>query len=196
MSDIEDIAEKGQNAWNSFKKIFSLLKERKFLAALKESFGFLMLLYKKYLKGQYITVKGKRIPRTLVACLAVFFVYVTLSGGNDNADSKKSPTEAAEVKKDTNTYDKNGLKIYDLRKCETENQSGACGMMENYGENNFERIKIDLTFFTADGRAVYKGGVEATDMEAHTRTEITIPCSEEFAYFKLEGVSTEGSTAQ
>lgn len=194
MSDIEDIAQKGQDTWNSLKKVFSLLKERKFFAAFRESFSFLKFFYNEYMKGQYFVIAGKRISRTLAAVLVVV-LYIIWPSGNSKTNNNQS-TEIAETKNDTNTYDKNGLKVYNLRKCETEDNVGACGMLENYGENNFERIKIDLTFFKADGTAVYKGGVEATNMEAHTRTEITIPCSEEFAYFKLEGVSTEGTTAQ
>ena len=174
MSDIEDIVQKGEDTWNSLKKVFSLLKERKFFAAFKESFSFLKFFYKEYMKGQY---------------------FIIWPSGNSKTDNNQT-TEIAETKNDTNTYDKNGLKVYDLRKCETEDKIGACGILENYGENNFAHIKIVLTFFKADGTAVYKGGVEATNMEAHTRTEITIPCSEKFAYFKLEGVSTEGTTAQ
>ena len=194
MSDIEDIAQKGQDTWNSLKKVFSLLKERKFFAAFRESFSFLKFFYNEYMKGQYFVIAGKRISRTLAAVLVVV-LYIIWPSGNSKTNNNQS-TEIAETKNDTNTYDKNGLKVYNLRKCETEDKIGACGMLENYGENNFERIKIDLTFFKADGTAIYKGGVEATNMEAHTRTEITIPCSEEFAYFKLEGVSTEGTTAQ
>lgn len=194
MSDIEDIAQKGQDTWNSLKKVFSLLKERKFFAAFRESFSFLKFFYNEYMKGQYFVIAGKRISRTLAAVLVVV-LYIIWPSGNSKTNNNQS-TEIAETKNDTNTYDKNGLKVYNLRKCETEDNVGACGILENYGENNFERIKIDLTFFKADGTAIYKGGVEATNMEAHTRTEITIPCSEEFAYFKLEGVSTEGTTAQ
>lgn len=194
MSDIEDIVQKGQDTWNSLKKVFSLLKERKFFAAFKESFSFLKFFYKEYMKGQYFVIAGKRISRTLAAVLAVV-LYIIWPSGNSKTDNNQT-TEIAETKNDTNTYDKNGLKVYNLRKCESENGAGACGILENYGNNNFAFIKIDLTFFRADGTAVYKGGVEATNMEAHTSTEITIPCSEEFAYFKLESVSTEGTTAQ
>ena len=194
MSDIDEIAQKGKETWNSLKKIFSLLRERKFFAAFKESFSFLKFFYDEYLKGKYFVVAGKRVSRTLVI-IAAAVLYIIWPSGNSKTDNNQT-TEIAETKNDTNTYDKNGLKVYNLRKCETEDNVGACGILENYGENNFEHIKIVLTFFKADGTAVYKGGVEATNMEAHTRTEITIPCSEEFAYFKLEGVSTENAKAQ
>ena len=194
MSDINDITETTKTVWESFKKIFYLLKERKLFAALKESFGFLRLIYVNHLKGKYITVKGKKIPRTLVAIVALFLIYSAFPSCQQAPSGSQDIAEAANVKKDSNTYDENGLRVYELRKCETEESSGACGLLEDYGENNFSRVTITLAFYSGDGRIVYEGGVEASDVEAHTRSKINIPCPEEFAYFKLKSVNPEGMT--
>lgn len=188
MSDITEITEKGQCIWESLKKIFSLLKERKFFAALKESFSFLYLLYKKYLKGQYVTIKGKKIPRTLIACFAVIILYGLTPSNNTNTPKEAEPVQNVAPKKEANVFDENGLKVYELRKCETEDTIGACGILENYSEENFDNVKVSIIFYAPDGTAVYEGGIEATNVDAKNRFKISIPCPEEFAYFKLEKV--------
>lgn len=192
MSDIEEVAQSTKTVWESTKKIFSLLKERKFFAAFKESFSFLKLVYVNHLKGKYVTIKGKQIPRTLLAIIALFLVYTAFPSCEHRPSGEQSIAEASDVKKETNTYDKNGLKIYGLRKCEEEGKVGVCGTIENYGENNFQFVKVTLTFHSAEGKVVYEGGIEATDVESHARSKINVPCSVEFAYFKLKDVVTEG----
>ena len=195
MSDVEDVAKKAKTAWESFKKVFVLLKERKFLAAFKESFSFLRLIYVNHLKGKYITIKGKKIPRTLLAVIALLMVYMTFPSCEHRLSGEQSISEAAYIKGESNSYDKNGLKIYGLRKCEEEGSVGVCGIIENSGNNNFKYVRVTLTFHAADGKTVYEGGIEATDVESHARSKLNIPCSVEFAYFKLTDVVTEGMTS-
>lgn len=195
MSNIGEITEKGKTVWESCKKIFSLLKERKWFSAFKESFTFLKLIYVNHLKGKYIIVKGKKIPRTIVAVLALFIIYIALPSQEERPTGEQPLAEAANVKKDSNIFDKNGLKVYDLRKCETEESVGVCGLIEDYGDKNFAKVTVIINFYTSDGRIVYEGGVEATDVEAHTRMKINAPCSEEFAYFKLKDVKLESKNS-
>lgn len=196
MSDIEDITENAQSVWKSIKKVFSLLKERKWFAAIKECFSFFKLIYHNYLKGKYITVKGKKIPRTLVAVAALLLVYLALpSTETKQPTGEQSIAEAANAKKESNIFDKEGVKVYDLRKCETEDMTGVCGKIENYGDYDFGKITVTLTFHAPDGNIVYDGGVEATDVKSHTRIKMSAPCPEEFSYFKLRDVALEGKKA-
>ena len=196
MSDIENITENAQSVWESLKKVFSLLKERKWLAAFKECFSFFKLIYRNYLKGKYITVKGKKIPRTLVAVVALLLVYIALpSTETKQPTGEQSIAEAANAKKEADIFDKEGLKVYDLRKCETEEIIGACGKIENYGDYDFGKVTVIFTFHTPDGNVVYEGGVEATDVKSHTRIKMSAPCSEEFSYFKLKDVVLEDKKA-
>lgn len=195
MNDIKEVAQNTKTVWESFKKVCILLKDGKFFAAFRESFGFLKLIYKNYLKNKYITVKGKQIPRTLAAIIALFLVYLAFPSCEQKTSTEPSINEVADTKKETNTYDKNGLKVYELRKCEEEGSAGVCGLIENYGENNFLHVKVTLTFYSAEGHIAYEGGVEASDVESHTRSKINVPCPEEFAYFKLKSVETDGMTS-
>jgi len=188
MSNIEKITEKGKTVWESCKKIFSLLKERKWFSAFKESFTFLKLIYVNHLKGKYIIVKGKKIPRTIVAVLALFVIYIALPSQEERPTGEQPLAEAANVKKDSNIFDKKGIKVYDLRKCETEESVGVCGLIENHGDKNFAKVTVIINFHAPDGTIVYEGGVEASDVEAHTRMKMSAPCTEEFAYFKLKDV--------
>lgn len=195
MNNVEEIAQKGKTVWESCKKIFSLLKERKWFSAFKESFTFLKLIYVNHLKGKYIIVKGKKIPRTLIAVLALFIIYIALPSQEERPTGEQPLAEAANVKKDSNIFDKDGLKVYDLRKCETEESVGVCGLIEDYGDKNFAKVTVIINFYAPDGRIVYEGGVEATDVESHTRMKINAPCSEEFAYFKLKDVKLESKNS-
>lgn len=195
MNNVEEITQKGKTVWESCKKIFSLLKERKWFSAFKESFTFLKLIYVNHLKGKYIIVKGKKIPRTLIAVLALFIIYIALPSQEERPTGEQPLAEAANVKKDSNIFDKNGLKVYDLRKCETEESVGVCGLIEDYGDKNFAKVTVIINFHAPDGRIVYEGGVEATDVESHTRIKINAPCSEEFAYFKLKDVKLESKNS-
>ena len=195
MNNVEEITQKGKTVWESCKKIFFLLKERKWFSAFKESFTFLKLIYVNHLKGKYIIVKGKKIPRTLIAVLALFIIYIALPSQEERPTGEQPLAEAANVKKDSNIFDKNGLKVYDLRKCETEKSVGVCGLIEDYGDKNFAKVTVIINFHAPDGRIVYEGGVEATDVESHTRMKINAPCSEEFAYFKLKDVKLESKNS-
>ena len=192
MSDIKDMAEAGKTAWESFKKVFSLLKERKLFAAFRQCFSFLKAVYVNHLKGKYITVKGKKIPRTLIAILVLFFGYCALPSDDNNVSSELS--EAADTQKDSNTYDNEGVKIYDMRRCELDNKIGACGYLENYGEYNFGRIKVIITFFAPEGTPIYEGGIEAEGVESHTRSKINVACPDEFSYFNIKEVTLEDKT--
>ncbi|MBQ8481538.1 MAG: hypothetical protein IJ532_03285 [Alphaproteobacteria bacterium] len=192
MSDIEEITDKAQSVWESFKKVFSLLKERKWFAAFKECFSFLRLIYRNYLKGKYFTIKGKKIPRTLVAVATLLLVYTALPSNETKQPTGEQPiAEAANVKKEADIFDKDGLKVYDLRKCETEKSVGVCGKIENYGDYDFGKITVNITFHAPDGTVIYDGGVEAADVKSHTRIKMTAPCPDEFSYFKLKDVTLE-----
>lgn len=194
MNDIKEVAQNAKSVWESFKKIFALLKERKLFAAFKESFRFLKLIYDNHLKGKYVTIRGKRVPRTLLAVIALFLLYTALPSCEQKSSGEESIAKADNVKKDANTYDKDGLKIYDLHKCEKDGIVGVCGIIENYGDNNFKYVKVELTFHSEEGRIVYEGSVEASDVVPHARSKMNVPCSVKFSYFKLKVVETEGIT--
>lgn len=195
MSDIDNITDNAQSVWESLKKVFSLLKERKWFAAFKECFSFFKLIYRNYLKGKYVTVKGKKIPRTLVAVVALLLVYIALPSNETQPTGEQSIAEASNAKKEANIFDKEGLKVYDLRKCETEEMTGVCGKIENYGDNDFGKVTVIITFHAPDGTIIYEGGVEATDVKSHTRMQMSAPCTEEFSYFKLKDVALEDKKA-
>lgn len=190
-AEIKETVQTAKTCLESFKRIFALLRRREWFAALKEIFSFFRLVYVDHLKGKYVTVKGKRIPRTLIAVLALFAAWIALPSGNTADTSDK---EAAEVKKDSNTYDSDvdGIRVYDMRKCETENKSAACGTLENYGSFDYDKVIVAVNFHAGEGTVIYEGMVEADQVKNHTRMKMAIPCPDDFAYFKLKDVRIEG----
>jgi len=191
MEDIKEIIPKCKGLWESFKKFVTLLKERKWLSACKEIYGLLKSIYFNYFKGKYITVRGKRIPRTLVAVIAVAIVYFAFPAEEERPTGEQTIAEIEDIQQPTNTYDENGIKVYGLRKCVVGNEPAACGLLENYGDDEYSSIIVTVVFHANDGTAIYEGGVEASDVESHTRMKINIPCPDEFSYFELKGVSAE-----
>ena len=178
MSNLKGSVESAKTAWEYCKSIFSLLKQKKFWSATVEAYNLSRDAYRKYLKGRYVTVKGRSIPLTavLIAALVVLYCFAS-SDGAKNSDLEKALIEA-------NTYDNDGLRVYDLRKC----NYAACGYIENSSDKNFELVRIKIVFFTQTGEAVAEGLADALEVAPRTRSEFNIPCSEEFAYFKLDDV--------
>lgn len=191
MENIKEIIPKCKNSWESFKKFVTLLKERKWLSACKEIYGYLKHIYLNHLKGKYVTVHGKQIPRTLVVIMVVAVVYCVFPTEEKMPTGEQTIAEMENIQKPNNTYDENGIKVYDLRKCVVENKPATCGFLENYGDDDYSSIIVTVIFHSHDGTAIYEGGVEASDVESHTRMKINIPCPDEFSYFELKGVSVE-----
>ena len=66
-----------------FKNIFTFLFKKQYKDSFNELIAFIKAvcvklkeLYVKYLKGQYVEIKGKRIPRTAIAILCVVLLYL------------------------------------------------------------------------------------------------------------------------
>ena len=179
MNKLTEITETGKTALSSFKNIFLYLKQRKFWSAFKEVFVFGKLVYKNNIKGKYITVKGRRIPvivPIIVAVIALFYIYPS--------EPENTSEETAITQDDVKeyVYDKNGVRIYDLRKC----NNSVCGTIENYGDNFYDHISVIVTFHAPTGEVIYEGGVDAKDVKAKTRIKIEIPTPEPFAYAKFK----------
>ena len=191
MKNIKENIQKLKSSWGSVKEFITLLKERKWLTACKKIYGFLKSIYTDHLKGKYVTVRGKRIPRTLIAVMAVAVIYLVFPSAEERPTGEQSIAEMENVQKTTNTYDENGIKVYELHKCEVENKPAACGRLENYGDDDYSSVVVTVVFHANDGTAIYEGGIEASDVESHTRMRINIPCPDEFSYFELKGVSAE-----
>lgn len=177
----EEIIE-GKSALQSIKDAVSCAKDKQYKKALKEIYYLFKNLYIKYLKDQYIEFKGKRIPRTAVFVAVVLLLFLILPGGNNQ---KVLPISNAEKAAQTNNlYDKDGIKIYDLVKCD----QAACGFLENGTQKSFEKITVFLDFHDARGNVVYEGGINASEIGAMSRIKIKIPSEVEFSYFELKDV--------
>lgn len=180
MSDFKEATSTTKTSLDYFKNIFSLLKQKKFGSALHELMSFIKYVYVSRIKGKYVSVKGIKIPMLAVVIAGVVVVYALLPTGRPSGEM--ALTEKAEIA--PNTYDKNGIRVYDMRKC----NYAACGVLENVTDNDYERIRIKVIFHNQTGQAVFKGTADALQIAPHTRVEFDIPCSEEFAYFKLKDV--------
>ncbi|MBO6280960.1 MAG: hypothetical protein J6N49_00365 [Alphaproteobacteria bacterium] len=175
-----------QSALQSVQNTINYAKNKQTKEAAKEVYSLCKNLYIKYLKGQYVEVKGKKIPRTAIFITAVVLLFLILPGGSDNERalppaSASSQEKAAQV---SNLYDKDGIKVYDLVKCE----QAACGLLENGTQKSFEKITINMDFHDAKGNVIYSGGIDASEVGAMSRIKIKIPCEIDFSYFELKEV--------
>lgn len=183
--DIKDISTVATTALECVKRTIALLRERRYFAALKEAFNVLRALYKTHLKGKYFIVKGKKIPRTAVAITAVILLYMFYPSADK--PQKLSLSEQTEIQEEMNNYAQDGVKIYDLRKCD----NAVCGYLENANESPIKKINIEITFHDQTGTVVYRGGVEAEDIKPMSRNKLNIPSEVPFSYMKLSEVNVE-----
>lgn len=152
-------------SWKILKRLYTLLKDA----------------YIKYLKGQYFVVRGKRIPRTIAAvlCLLILYFIIPFSCSLNHDDSDNgTANEVAQV------YEKDGIKVYDVRKCD----NAVCGILEYRGEEDIEKIRITVGFFDQTGQEIYEGYAETQQLAPNVRINFSIPSEEEFAYPKLKNV--------
>ncbi len=174
-------------ALEHFKNAFKLLIKKQYSASfhalldfLKSLFLKLKMLYLTRLKGQYIEIKGKRISKTLLVILAVIFLYLIspmsfLFSNNTQIDTQKT---------ENNVYNKDGIKIHSMHKCDF----AACGILEYRGTQDLEKVRITVTFYNQTGQPTYEGNAETLQLAPNSRMEFTIPCDEDFGYFKLKEV--------
>ena len=176
-----DLNESSQTVFQNIVACAKYLKNRQYKTAVREIFTCLKNIYLKHLKGQYVVVRGKKIPRTAIAVIAMCLLVSLCSGSNNDGSLSESYTA------ESNTYDKNGIKVYDLRKC---NQA-VCGLLENATQESFAKITIFLNFHNETGEVVYEGGVDASEVGPMSRIKIKIPSKLDFAYFKLAKVKVD-----
>lgn len=185
MSDIDEVSPATPTVLDSAKKVFALAKEKQYGPAAKEVINLGKITYDNHLKGKYVTVKGKQIPMTLVVIVAILGLYII--SPSCGSDTIEKPTVTTMAKKEVNTYNQDGLKIHDMRKCE----QAACGLLENTSNNAVKSMRIPVNFHNESGEVVYEGGVEAKDIEPMTRMKLNIPSEVPFAYFSLGDVEVE-----
>lgn len=173
--------------WGSLKNCLNLVREKKYLGAIKEAIALLRLLYQKSLKGKYVNIKGIRVSYTALTIIALVFAWIALP--SSDVKEVTSKTEAASSKEDTNVYNKNDIKVYNLQKC---NDNGAvCGLLENGSENDIAGISVSVAFHDRDGNVVYMGEAVARDVKTMSRIKFTIPSAQPFDYFVLSKVTIE-----
>ncbi len=179
MSNIKEPFDTTITCWTHFKNIFSLLRQGKTGASLREVYYLFKAVYFNHIKGKYVMVKGHKIPRLAILIVALIGIYcVVPTGVNEKAlMSGKSYINS-------NEFNYKGLRVYDLKKC----NGSACGLIENDSDNTYERIRATLVFYTQTGDIVAEGSADAEDMTPHVRKSFEINCPEDFAYFKLEDV--------
>lgn len=171
------------------------LKEKKYFSALKEFFKLLGSVYKRFIKGKYVTVKGKKIPLVAVLTVVLLLFVGMMPAGENSTEKQKQSTETADTventqlkeKEDLNTYNQDGIKVYGLVKCE----NAVCGYLENGSDNDISRILISINFTDKSGAVIYEGGAEATAMVAKSRSRFKIPAEGEFDAFHLTDVTVE-----
>ena len=184
--DTNAIIEKAQN-------LRKALQERKYFKAAKDAFVLLYALYKQYLKGKYVSVKGKKIPLIAVILAVMVAGYAVIPSAPEDKNAQISEKSVEEIameavqNPDVNTYNQNGIKVYGLYKC----NNAVCGYLENSNEKDFARVLISVTFHDEGGNVIYEGGAEAAGVIAMSRIKFTIPAEGDFNYFRLTDVTVE-----
>lgn len=168
------------------------IKEKKYFSALKEFFKLLGSVYKRFIKGKYVTVKGKKVPLAAILVVVLLLFIGMMPTGENTEKEPKQATETAEntqlkEKEDLNTYNQDGVKVYGLVKCE----NAVCGYLENGSDDDISRILISINFTDKSGAVIYEGGAEATAMVAKSRSRFKIPAEGEFDAFHLTDVTVE-----
>lgn len=173
--------------------LFQLLKEKKYFAFFKACLFSLWGIYGKYIKGKSITIKGRKISLTAII-LGVLAVYVMMpSAENKNIENKATEDDGFlvqdqdSVEHEPNTYDKDGLKIYNFERCE----QGICGLMENSSDKTFDRVIISVTFDDRQRNVLAEGSIDAQNVKPMTRTKLNIKSEVDFYSFTLSDVTVE-----
>lgn len=185
MSDINEILPTATTVMESTKRIIALAKDKQYKDMTKEVINLGRVTYANHLKGKYVTVKGKQIPMTLVVIVAVLGLYIL--SPSCGSDTVEKPAVTTMAKNEVNTYNQDGLKIHDMRKCD----QAACGLLENTSNSKVAKMIIPVNFHNEAGEVIYEGGVEASDIEPMTRMKLTVPSEVPFAYFSLGEVTVE-----
>ena len=188
-------AEDAESVLNEIKTLGTLIKEKKYFRAVKESFVVFYTIYKKHIKGKYIEFKGKKVPMAVVLLIVLAGGVAVTPSGSENTDKAVAAQEQAEQnsasnikeKEDMNTYNQDGVKVYGLVKC----GEAVCGYVENDSDDDISRILISITFHDKNGAVIYEGGAEATAMVAKSRSRLKIATEGDFDYFVLNDVTVE-----
>ncbi|MDO4162044.1 MAG: FxLYD domain-containing protein [Pseudomonadota bacterium] len=177
---------------NEAKDTYQAIKEKKYFAATRQIFHLLSHLYKRYLKGKYVPINGKKIPLVLVLAVVLFLGWLAAPSdtetpvNTENSESKQLE-EQIKTKEDLNSYNQDGIKVYGMYKCD----NAVCGFLENESDNDVARILISVTFHDKGGAVIYEGGAEATAMIAKSRSRFKISSDGDFDYFRLTDVTVE-----
>ena len=178
-----------QTIFDHFKNIFVFLFKKQYNESFKELVAFLKEvciklkeLYIKYLKGQYVEIKGRRVPRTAIAILCVVLLYLIspMSCLFNGEPAEQVSTKTA----DTIAYNKDNIKIVNLHKC----HMAACGELEYDGDDEIDNVRIIVGFFAKNHEKIHDSYVDAQQLAPNTRLEFTVPAEEKFAYYKLVDV--------
>ena len=163
--------------------MFQLLKEKRYFAFFKSLLKLLWKAYGKYIKGKSVTIKGKKISLTSLI-VAALCTYAIIPSSEKEQKSEDLPelTEAQE-----NTYDKDGLKIYGLERC---NQA-ICGILENVSDKTFSRVIISVTFDDRQKNVLDEGAIDAQNIVPGYKAKLNIPSGVDFYSFTLTDVTVE-----
>lgn len=165
--------------------LIKLLLQGKIFSFTKESFLSLFRLYKNNIKGKSVSLFGIKIP-LIIIILAVLGGYYVCTPNEQNKISEKPDTQKVLTEKQLpNTYDKDGVKVYDLKRCD----KGVCGLLENSGNKPVKRVIISVIFTDNSGNVLAEGGIDTNNVEPMSRSHITIPTDVDFDVFKLTDVT-------
>lgn len=179
------VSEITEESVSHISNIIMLLQKKKYFSVVKEIFILLKNFYNAYIKGRTIQIANKQIP-LIAIIIGVFALYIIIPS-SPNVEEQNIEQEIQQ-NKPTNSYDKQGVKVYEMTKCEN---NSVCGLLENGSEKKFSRIIISVTNHDKKGNVIYEGGIEATDVAPHTRMKFSIPSEVEFDYFVLSDVTIE-----
>ena len=184
--DYKNVSTLAGTALESVKRIVTLIRGRHFLKAAREIINLFKILYKKHLQGKYITIKGRQIPLTLVVIIAALGLYFFYPQSENRILDLSEAEQSSE--NETNTYNQDGVRVYDLEKCDN---NSVCGLIENASEKPVSHLSVIVIFYDNSGNILYRGGAEAKGIQPMTRLKLLIPSDVPFDYFVLDKVEVE-----
>lgn len=187
MSNIKDIIPATKAVFEGLKQVFQLLTKKQYFAALKEFLNIFRTTYTGYIKGRFITVKGKKVPLAAVLAVAVILLYIIYPSSEETKPVNNPSISQAEMLAQSNYYNRDGIIIDKMHKCD----AAVCGNLENTNDEGISSITIPVAFFDKEGILVYEGRIKATNVPVKENKEFQIPSEVPFDFFKLGVVIVE-----
>lgn len=178
-----------------FKNIFTFLFKKQYQDSFNEFLAFARAIYEKskdiyvkYIKGQYIVIQGKRVPRVAIVILCVSLLYL-ISPMSCLFSGTPQPKKSVEELSDVVVYQQNGLKL-SMKKC---GKKMICGDLQYDGEQEIDVIRVNIRLFSKKGTELAPMSFDLNEenlgspmVQNSNFEKIEFPVEQYFGFFKID----------